>query len=69
MLRTPCLCCSRNVASHNAGHSKAVLKGQVNVSQAEFERIALGQVKELWTNYGQLGESESSRFYSPGENY
>ena len=27
-----------NVASHVAGHSKTVLKGQVNVSQAEFER-------------------------------
>jgi alpha-L-fucosidase len=45
-----------NVASHVAGHSKTVLKGQVNVSQAEFERIALAQVKELWSNYGQLGE-------------
>ena len=33
-----------NVASHIAGHSKTVLKGQVNVSQAEFERIALAQV-------------------------
>ncbi len=33
-----------NVASHMAGHSKTVLKGQVNVSQAEFERIALAQV-------------------------
>ena len=31
-------------------------QGQVNVSQAEFERIALAQVQELWTNYGQLGE-------------
>ena len=39
-----------NVASHVAGHSKTVMKGQVNVSQAEFERIALAQVKELWTN-------------------
>ena len=45
-----------NVAGHNAGHSKTVLKGQVNVSQAEFERIALAQVTELWTNYRQLGE-------------
>ena len=52
-------CCPRNVANRKAGYSKAVLKGQVNVSQAEFERIALGHVKELWTNYGQLGESES----------
>ena len=35
-----------NVASHVAGHSKTVLKGQVNVSQAEFERIALAQVRD-----------------------
>ena len=45
-----------NVQSHVAGHSKTILKGQKNVSQAEFERIALAQVAELWTNYGQLGE-------------
>jgi alpha-L-fucosidase len=34
-----------NVRSHVAGHSKVVLPGQVNVTQEEFEAIALGQVR------------------------
>ena len=33
-----------------------VLPGQMNVTQAEFESIALAQVNELWSNYGPLGE-------------
>ena len=45
-----------NVRGHKAGYSPILLPGQVNVSQAEFEKIALEQVEELWTNYGALGE-------------
>ena len=45
-----------NVQDHFAGHSHKLLKGQVNVSQKQFESIALDQVSELWSNYGQLGE-------------
>ena len=45
-----------NVISHQAGASKTLLPGQVNVSQAEFEAIALAQVTELWTEYGNLTE-------------
>ena len=39
-----------NVGGHQAGHFTPVLKGQVNASQAEFERVALAQVAELWSN-------------------
>ena len=45
-----------NVASHVAHHAPKPLPGQQNVNQTEFEAIALAQVAELWTNYGQLGE-------------
>ena len=45
-----------NVGNHKAHASSTPLPGQQNISQAEFESIALGQVKELWTNYGELGE-------------
>ena len=45
-----------NIANHAAHASKSPLPGQVDVNQTEFERIALAQVTELWTNYGQLGE-------------
>eukprot|EP00041_Stephanoeca_diplocostata_P020989 m.480671 g.480671 ORF g.480671 m.480671 type:complete len:634 (-) comp21709_c0_seq4:260-2161(-) len=45
-----------NVDKHTAGASKTILPGQVNVSQSEFEAIALAQVSELWSNYGSLGE-------------
>jgi hypothetical protein len=43
------------VASHNA-HAAKALPGQVDVNQTEYEAIALAQVGELWSNYGQLGE-------------
>ena len=33
-----------------------LLPGQANVTQAEFEALALAQVNELWTEYGDLGE-------------
>ena len=45
-----------NVLHHKANASPNVLKGQQNVTQAQFESIALAQVSELWTNYGSLGE-------------
>jgi len=45
-----------NVGDHKAHASPTPLPGQQNVTQTEFETIALGQVKELWTNYGELGE-------------
>ena len=45
-----------NVQHHTAGFQNKTLPGQVNVSQAEFEKIALGQVTELWSNYGNLSE-------------
>lgn len=44
-----------NVQGHNVKPGPT-LPGQMPVSQAEFESIALAQVTELWTNYGQLGE-------------
>ena len=43
-----------NVASHEV--QNGTLPGQQNVSQAEFETIALGHVRELWTRYGNLTE-------------
>ena len=45
-----------NVQHHTAGFQNKTLAGQINVSQAEFEKIALGQVTELWSNYGNLSE-------------
>ena len=45
-----------NVAAHAAGARADPLPGQVNVSQAEFEALALAQLTELWSNYGDLGE-------------
>ena len=46
-----------NVHSHVAGNaSEPPLPGQVNVSQNEFESVALQQVTELWTQFGNLSE-------------
>lgn len=46
-----------NVCSHNAGScEKQVQPGQLNVTQAEFEAIAIQQMTELWTMYGNLTE-------------
>jgi hexosaminidase len=45
-----------NVLSQTAGHYDPPLDRQVNVTQAEFEKIALHQLTELWTNYGNLTE-------------
>jgi alpha-L-fucosidase len=44
-----------NVGSHQARPGPA-LPGQQLVSQAEFEAIALEQVTELWTEFGNLTE-------------
>jgi len=46
-----------NVRTHVAGTAAVPpLAKQVNVSQSEFESIALQQVTELWTKYGNLSE-------------
>lgn len=33
-----------------------ILPGQVNVTQAEFQAIAIGHLTELWSDYGELTE-------------
>ena len=45
-----------DVFEHKAGASLPPLPGQVNVSQSEFESLALQQVTELWTQFGNLTE-------------
>ena len=45
-----------NVLHHQANANPTPLAHQHNVTQEEFETIALAQVSELWTNYGSLGE-------------
>jgi alpha-L-fucosidase len=35
----------------------ALLPGQENVSQAEFEKLELAQLAELWSSYGSLSET------------
>jgi hypothetical protein len=37
--------------------------GMANVTQTEFEAIALAQVRELWSQYGNLTESKSTVLY------
>lgn len=37
-----------------------LLRGQVNISQAEFEAIELAQLRELWSEYGTLAETWSA---------
>ena len=44
-----------NVLTHQA-HAGPLLPGQYNPPQTDFEHIALQQVTELWTNYGNLSE-------------
>jgi len=44
-----------NVRSHVVSKDPP-LPGQVLVTQDQFEHIAMGQVAELWTNYGELTE-------------
>ena len=45
-----------NVGDHNAHAHSNLAPGQQNVTQSQFEAIALAQVTELWKNYGDLGE-------------
>lgn len=44
-----------NVHSHYVQNT-TLLPGQEKVTQAEFEAIAMAQVNELWSNYGNLTE-------------
>eukprot|EP00164_Ancoracysta_twista_P010303 GFYU01015487.1.p1 GENE.GFYU01015487.1~~GFYU01015487.1.p1 ORF type:complete len:485 (+),score=121.52 GFYU01015487.1:40-1494(+) len=41
---------------HTAVQNTTVLPGQERVTQEEFERLAVAQLTELWTNYGNLTE-------------
>ena len=46
-----------NAYNHVAGAAHVPpLPGQINVSQSEFESVALHQVTELWTQFGNLSE-------------
>ena len=45
-----------NVRNHQAHASDHILPGQHNVTQSEFENIALTHIKELWSQYGNLSE-------------
>ena len=45
-----------NVNNNLANASKEILPGQRNVSQIEFEHIALGHLEELWSQFGNLTE-------------
>ena len=44
-----------NVFDHSVRNS-TLLPGQVRVTQAEFEAIALASLRELWTDFGPLWE-------------
>ena len=45
-----------NVNKHYVNGSKSLLPGQQNVTQAQFESIAIGHLKELWSTFGNLTE-------------
>ena len=45
-----------NVGNHVARGKEGCLPGMVCITQAEFEDIAVQQVAELWTKYGNLTE-------------
>lgn len=45
-----------NVYHHNVQPVSTLLPKQRNVTQAEFEAMALFQVNEIWSNYGSLSE-------------
>ena len=45
-----------NVFGHNAQPPSTLQPGQANVTQAQYEDLALAQVKELWTEFGSLSE-------------
>lgn len=39
------------------GSNSSLLPGMARVTQAEFERLYLAQLRELWTNYGAMSET------------
>lgn len=45
-----------NVKGHEVQPTTSLLPGQQNVTQSEFEDIAIAQLTELFTNYGDLTE-------------
>jgi hypothetical protein len=45
-----------NVRGHKANGPRGCLPGQACVTQAQFEALALAQVEELWTKFGDLTE-------------
>lgn len=45
-----------NVLGHNVQPPSTLLPGQANVTQAQFEQLALDQMRELWTAFGNLTE-------------
>lgn len=45
-----------NVLGNKVQTQRPLLPGQVNVTQQEFESIAVAQLQEIWTRYGNLGE-------------
>jgi alpha-L-fucosidase len=45
-----------NELGHNVQPPSTLLPGQANVTQAQYEEIALAQMRELWTQFGNLTE-------------
>lgn len=45
-----------NAADHNVRPPSTLLPGQVNVTQAQYEDLAIAQMTELWTKFGTLTE-------------
>ena len=45
-----------NAFGHNVQPPSTLQPGQANVTQAQYEDLALAQVKELWTEFGDLTE-------------
>ena len=45
-----------NAFGHNVQPPSTLQPGQANVTQAQYEDLALAQVKELWTEFGSLTE-------------
>ncbi len=45
-----------NVLGHNVQPGSTLLPGQANVTQAQFEDIAIAHMTELWNNFGAYTE-------------
>jgi alpha-L-fucosidase len=45
-----------NAQSHNVRPPSTLLPGQASVTQAQYEDIAIAQMTELWTQFGDLTE-------------